>query len=86
MALSEGRKRAIRRQYRQWRAAVDLTQGQVEERARRIYPEFRAGSYWRIENGLGFPSPSERKALARVLKCDESHLPADDAEDERATA
>lgn len=86
MALSAARKRAIRRQYRLWRADVDLTQGQVEERARRIYPEFRAGSYWRIENGLNFPSPSERKALARVLKCDESALPADDAEDERATA
>lgn len=86
VAMSEGRRLSIRRQYRLWRAAVDLTQDQVEERARAIYPEFRAGAFWKIENGIDFPSPSERKALARVLKQNESDLPGHQAAEQRVSA
>lgn len=84
MALSNARRREIRRLYRQWRVAADLTQLDVEAQARAIYPEFRTGAYWKIENGVEFPSPSERKALARVLKQRESDLPSNMAE-ERAS-
>jgi transcriptional regulator with XRE-family HTH domain len=75
VAINEARRREIRRQYRMWRAAVDLTQEQVEQAARAIYPEFPRGAYWRIETAQDFPSPSERKALAQVLKQKERALP-----------
>lgn len=70
----------IRRQYKRWRLdAGDLTQAQVEERARESFPEFRTGAFWKIENGLDFPTPSERKALAKVLRVNEADLPSDHA-------
>ena len=84
MGIKDTRRAEIRRQYRIWRAAAGkngLTQGQVEEAARVIYPEFRAGAFWKIENGLDYPTPSERKALAQVLGVDADELP-----DERAVA
>ena len=77
--VSEARRTEIRKQYRLWRAAVGtsgLTQAAVEEAARVIYPEFGAGRFWKIENGLDFPTPTERKALAQVLEVDEDELPA----------
>lgn len=55
---------------------VGLTQQQVEQAARKIYPEFPAARFTRIEKGFYFPTPSERKALAKVLKVAESELPA----------
>lgn len=80
MAVTESRRREIRRLYRMWRAAVDLNQGEVEDAVRRIYPEFPRGAFWRIENGQDFPTPTARKALAKVLKRAESDLPAETAE------
>lgn len=82
MGIKEARRAEIRRQYRIWRAAAGksgLTQGQVEDAARAIYPEFRAGAFWKIENGLDYPTPSERKAIAQVLGVSEDELPAERA-------
>ena len=73
--VSKGRREQIRRQYRVWRAALDLTQEQVEEQARRFYPEFGRGRFWKIENGTDFPTPSERKALAKTFRVNEADLP-----------
>lgn len=75
----------IRRQYRLWRAAVDLTQEQVEAQARKLYPEFGAGRFWKIENGRDYPTPSERKALAKVLKVRELDLPAAQSPEAKAS-
>lgn len=76
---------AIRRQYRVWRAMVGLTQEQVEQAARKIYPEFSTDRFWRIENGVHYPTPTERKALARVLKVAESELPAEPIQEAKAS-
>ena len=79
MVRHETRRAEIRKQYRIWRAAVGkngLTQEGVEQAARRVYPEFGAGRFWKIENGLDYPTPSERKALARVLQVNEADLPS----------
>lgn len=79
--LSESRRAEIRKQYRLWRAAVGkngLTQEQTEQRARVLYPEFGVRRFWKIENGLDYPTPSERKALAKVLKVNEADLPSAD--------
>lgn len=84
MGTKDGRRVEIRRQYRIWRTAAGkhgLTQEQVEQAAREIYPEFRAGAFWKIENGIDFPTPSERKAISQVLGVDADELP-----DERAVA
>jgi hypothetical protein len=75
----EARRAEIRRFYKLARTAVGksgLTQGEVEQAARKHYPEFGAGRFWKIENGLDYPTPSERKALARVLRVNEAALPA----------
>ena len=77
------RRAEIRQWYRLARMAVGkngLTQAQVEEAARKHYPEFRAGAYWKIENGLDFPTPSERKALAKVIRKHEAELPTPQVE------
>lgn len=79
--VSERKRHEIRRTYRLLRAALDLTQAEVEDRARQIYPEFRKKSFPRIETGLDFPSPTERKALAKVLKVNEAELPTPDGSD-----
>lgn len=78
--VSESRRAEIRRFYRVARAAVGkrgLTQGAVEQAARAVYPEFGSGRFWRIENADTFPTPSERKALAKVLKVNEADLPSE---------
>lgn len=72
---SEARRAAIRRSYRMLRLAVDKTQIEVETSAR-----LDAGRYWKIENALVFPTPEERKALARVLKVNEADLPTEHLE------
>lgn len=80
MGNRETRRTEIRRQYRIWRAAAGksgLTQTEVEQLARKLYPEFPAGLFWRIENGYDYPSPSERKAIAKVLGVTEAELPSD---------
>lgn len=69
--VSESRRAAIRRFYRGRRNDVDKTQMQVESLAR-----LDAGKFWKIENGFVFPTDEERTRLARVLKVDESDLPA----------
>ena len=73
--VGEARRAAIRRQYRLWRAAVEKTQLDVEALAR-----LEAGRYWKIENGVVFPRPEERKAIARVLRINEADLPAEHVE------
>ena len=80
MGNREGRRAEIRRQYRIWRAAAGksgLTQGDVEQLARKLFPEFRAGAFWKIENGRDYPTPSERKAIAKVLGVNEADLPSE---------
>lgn len=69
--VGEARRQVIRRQYRLWRAAVEKTQLQVETLAR-----LDAGRYWKIENGVVFPTADERKAIARVLRISEEDLPS----------
>lgn len=78
--VSERRRGEIRRQYRVWRAAQGLTQERVESQARKLYPEFGVRRFWKIENAETFPTPSERKALARVLKVNEADLPSEQME------
>ncbi len=70
--VSESRRAGIRRHYRMLRAAVEKTQLQVESLAR-----LDAGRYWKIENGVVFPTDAERKAIARVLKVAESDIPTE---------
>lgn len=73
--VSESKRAAIRRQYRGLRNDVDKTQLEVEALAR-----LDAGRYWKIENGIVFPTDEERARLARVLKVDESVLPSERVE------
>lgn len=82
MGSRDARRTEIRRQYRIWRAAAGksgLTQGEVEQLARKLYPEFRAGAFWKIENGWDYPTPTERKALSKVLGVTEADLPSEQA-------
>ena len=72
------KQKAIRRCYRRLRIDIDKTQEAVAALARRHYPEFGPGRYWKIENGRDFPTPSERRALAKVLKVPESDLPSEE--------
>jgi transcriptional regulator with XRE-family HTH domain len=81
MTTAERKRDGIRRQYKAWRALADLTQEQVEEQARRVYPEFPKGKFWSIEKGLAYPSPTERKALAKALKVAEADLPTEPVEE-----
>ena len=69
--MSEERRAAIRRFYKQARFAVDKTQLEVEALAR-----LNAGQFWKIENGFTFPDGKERERLARVLRVNEADLPA----------
>lgn len=69
--VSETKRALIRRFYRMRRTAIDKTQLEVEALAR-----LDAGRYWKIENGVVFPTDSERARLARVLKCGDDELPA----------
>ena len=73
--VSETRRAAIRRFYKQARVAVDKTQLEVESLAR-----LNAGQFWKIENGFSFPDEDERPRLAKVLKVNEADLPAAHAE------
>lgn len=57
------------------RTVVEKTQLEVESQAR-----LDAGRFWKIENGVVYPTPSERKALARVLRVNEADIPAEHAE------
>ena len=79
--VGESRRAAIRKAYRLLRTASDKTQLEVEALAR-----LDAGRYWKIENGITFPTDDERRALARVLRCDESELPTEDSEPTRVSA
>lgn len=78
--ISEARRAAIRRHYRLLRAAVEKTQLQVQLQAR-----LDEGRYWKIENGVVFPSPDERKRLARVLEVHDADLPAEADVEARAS-
>jgi transcriptional regulator with XRE-family HTH domain len=69
--VSESKRAAIRRHYRLLRAAVGKTQLQVERQAK-----LDAGKFWKIENGVVFPNPDERKVLARILEVDDADLPS----------
>lgn len=77
MPITDERRLRIRRQYRTWRAAADLTQEQTWRAARDHYPEFGSTRYWRIENADDFPTPSERRALAAVFGIAEAELPTE---------
>lgn len=77
--VSESRRRAIRRQYRNWRNDIEKSQLEVQALAR-----LDAGRYWKIENGIIFPTEKERAALARVLKVSESDLPTEELVEVRA--
>lgn len=68
--VSVSKRAEIRRGYRLLRTAVDKTQLEVEALAR-----LDAGRYWKIENGIVFPTNDEATALARVLRVDISRLP-----------
>lgn len=57
------RRAAVRRQYRQWRAAVDLTQRDVAERS-----GVSLSRYYRIENWYAEPSAAEQARLTKVFK------------------
>ena len=81
VVISEARRAAIRKHYRALRNEVEKTQLQVETLAR-----LDAGRYWKIENGFVFPTDTERKALAKVLKVAESELPNEHVTEARATA
>jgi hypothetical protein len=72
--VSETKRAKIRRHYRLLRAAVAKTQLQVQLQAK-----LDAGKFWKIENGVIFPTAAERRVLAKVLEVDESDLPTDDA-------
>lgn len=61
------------------RAAVDKTQLEAEALAR-----LDAGRYWKIENGIIFPTDDERRTLARLFKVNESDLPAEQQIEARA--
>jgi transcriptional regulator with XRE-family HTH domain len=73
--VGQTRRAAIRKQYRLLRLAAEKTQLEVEALAR-----LDAGKFWKIENGLVFPTPEERERLARVLKVPETDLPSADRE------
>lgn len=73
--VSESKRAAIRREYRLLRIAVDKTQLEVEALAR-----LDSGRYWKIENGVVFPTDDEAAALARVLRVDVSKLPIPESE------
>lgn len=73
--VGEGRRAEIRRRYRAFRVAVDKTQLEVEALAR-----LDTGRYWKIENGIIFPTEDERDRLARVFKVSESDLPLEQVE------
>lgn len=68
--VSEARRAAIRRQYRLWRASAEKTQLQVESLAR-----LDAGKFWKIENGVYFPTDEERTRIARVLQISPTDIP-----------
>ena len=70
--VSETRRAAIRRFYKQARFAVDKIQLEVEALAR-----LNSGQFWKIENGFTFPNDKERERLAKVLKVNEADLPAE---------
>lgn len=70
--VEETRRAQIRRLYRAWRVAIDKTQLEVEALAG-IY----TGRYWKIENGLCFPTESERVRLASVFQISEPDIPAE---------
>lgn len=70
--LSETKRAVIRRTYRGLRNNIDKTQLEVEALAR-----LDTGRYWKIENGLIFPTDAERARLARVFKVEDSALPSD---------
>lgn len=80
MRVSKADRLAIRRYYRMLRAGLDKTQAEVGALARRHYPEFGLRRYEAIENGLDYPTPSERKALAKVFKVNEVDLPTEHTE------
>ena len=60
------------------RAAVEKTQLQVEALAR-----LDVGRYWKIENGIIFPTDEERVRLARVLRVPDADIPSQDTTVER---
>jgi len=76
--VGEAKRAAIRRQYRMLRAAVEKTQLQVEALAR-----LDVGRYWKIENGIIFPTDEERVRLARVLRVPDADIPSQDTTVER---
>jgi transcriptional regulator with XRE-family HTH domain len=73
--IGETKRKAIQRHYRMLRVGIGKTQLWVEERAK-LYK----GRYWKIENGIDFPKPDEREALARVFKVDPATLPSAEAD------
>lgn len=73
--VSETRRAEIRRFYRMARLAVDKTQLQVETLAR-----LDAGKFWKIENGVVFPSQEERSRISKVLKINEADIPSEHVE------
>lgn len=68
--VSESKRAAIRKRYRVLRAAAEKTQLQVSAQAR-----IEHGRYWKIENGVIFPTDAEREKLARVLKASPDDIP-----------
>lgn len=78
--VTESKRTAIRRHYRLLRAAVGKTQLQVELQAK-----LDAGKFWKIENGVVFPTSDERKVLARILQVDDSDLPSPERVEAKAS-
>ena len=70
--VSEAKRAAIKRCYRLLRTAAGKTQDDVTALAR-----LDSGRFWKFENGRAFPTPEERRAIARVLRTDESNIPAE---------
>lgn len=61
--VRSSKRQTVRRQYRQWRAAVDLSQLDTAERA-----GMTRERYWKIENGYEQPTAAEQSKLARVFQ------------------
>ena len=71
--ISAARRDAIRRTYRGMRAAADKTQMEMTALAK-----IEVGRYWKIENGWIWPEAEERIRIARVLRVNDTDLPAAD--------
>lgn len=60
--LAASKRAEVRRTYRQWRAAADLTQMNTA-----VLAGIARERYWKIENGYEQPTADEQVAIARAF-------------------